>query len=685
MDAGAVGFSASWTNAWGMPPPKARGLLMRKVRTRGPYAPRANRQLVDNGAALVALLVLERFDTPNSLLSGIVGMRAFRATSAEISGDHGSVSLHRSGIKTVLLVVCRRGHSCPNLARARPGAYKQSGVEMKLAWLRVLLAAVALLGFALPSQAVTYHIRTDGGDHLQCTGLTNASYPGSGTGQACAWSGLLVALPPGKPARFAGGDILQIHAGTYAVGRGGPGSAPGGVELPACSASWPYDCSPAPVPSGTAAKPTKIRGDGYSGTCANPPKLSGTRSTARVLNLQGSNYVEVTCLEITDNSTCIEAHTSTGENSIRCNRDDPPEYGKDGLFAADSSNVTLSKLNIHGLAHNGISAGRITNWIIDNVRIASNGWAGWDGDIPGDDFNSGTIAFSKLLVEYNGCSEDPATLALMQCWNQSATGYGDGFATGQTGANWIFTDSTFRYNTSDGLDLLYHDLGGTVTLNRVRTTGNAGNQIKIAGMSIINNGVIHANCSYFDGKAFTFNVGACRAGGDAVALVAKTSTDSLSVVNSTIVTEGNSAFLVTGYLGSSIKLLNNISVGLPNYFDPTGYPTDTIRQLPYEDSPPTDLIEINESYAVKQQNLKIGSASPACGTANILCPVSAGLKTASKTKLDPHLTATSPARNSAMSNAGDPLVPTIDYFGVTRGLDGFYDRGASEEEVAETF
>ncbi|GAB4165446.1 MAG: hypothetical protein Fur0021_40940 [Candidatus Promineifilaceae bacterium] len=36
-------------------------------------------------------------------------------------------------------------------------------------------------------------------------------------------------------------------------------------------------------------------------------------------------------------------------------------------------------------------------------------------------------------------------------------------------------DHPFRHNTSDGLDLLYRTRGGTITLNRVRAEGNAGN------------------------------------------------------------------------------------------------------------------------------------------------------------------------------------------------------------------
>ena len=35
--------------------------------------------------------------------------------------------------------------------------------------------------------------------------------------------------------------------------------------------------------------------------------------------------------------------------------------------------------------------------------------------------------------------------------------------------DWIIEDSAFLHNTSDGLDLLYHDLGGTIILSTACT------------------------------------------------------------------------------------------------------------------------------------------------------------------------------------------------------------------------
>ena len=103
------------------------------------------------------------------------------------------------------------------------------------------------------------------------------------------------------------------------------------------------------------------------------------------------------------------------------------------VLASDSKNVLLKNLDIHGLAHSGVYAGRLTDWTIQNTRIAGNGWAGWDGDIDGDDSNKGTIKFKNATIEWNGCGETYPNKQPIGCWGQDAGGYGDGLVTGDTG------------------------------------------------------------------------------------------------------------------------------------------------------------------------------------------------------------------------------------------------------------
>ena len=91
----------------------------------------------------------------------------------------------------------------------------------------------------------------------------------------------------------------------------------------------------------------------------------------------------------------------------------------------------------------------------------------------------------------------------------TATGVG----TGATGGHWVIEDSIFRYNTSDGLDLLYTRVGDSqIDIRRTRAYGNAGDQIKVNGDTSIENSLAVSQCSFFEGQSFTYNVDPCRAG-----------------------------------------------------------------------------------------------------------------------------------------------------------------------------
>jgi hypothetical protein len=307
---------------------------------------------------------------------------------------------------------------------------------------------------------------------------------------------------------MAGGDTLLVAAGEYQMGYGAPGSE-------SCDATGSYGCIMAPVPSGPAPdRPTRILGVGWDAGCPTPPQLWGTGRPWFVLNLTDASHVEVACLEITDHSSCVEDHT--GE--LACERDIPPygEWASYGLYAEDSANVHLWNLDIHGLASGGVHAGRLTDWTVENVRIAGNGSVGWDGDLWGDngDSNTGTLLFRHWVVEWNGCGESYPEREPVGCWGQEAGGYGDGVGTGETGGDWIIEDSAFLHNTSDGLDLLYHTLGGSITLVRVHAEGNAGNQIKVAGQTTITNSLLVGNCAFFENQPFTYWVDHCRALGN---------------------------------------------------------------------------------------------------------------------------------------------------------------------------
>lgn len=71
-----------------------------------------------------------------------------------------------------------------------------------------LFLAALLVLLASTAEATIYYVRNGGGTTTQCTGTTNANYPGSGTGQACAYASLQDAIDA-----TAYGDTVKLHAG----------------------------------------------------------------------------------------------------------------------------------------------------------------------------------------------------------------------------------------------------------------------------------------------------------------------------------------------------------------------------------------------------------------------------------------------------------------------------------------
>lgn len=519
---------------------------------------------------------------------------------------------------------------------------------------RVRAAGPALTG-------ATYYVRPDGGSATACTGAVNAPYCGSGAGQPCAWNHPFQALPPEGAPRIAGGDTLIIGAGSYMLGYGAPGAD-------ACESDWPWGCTMPPIPSGpNASQRTRILGAGWDTGCANPPELWGTERADQLLNLTGSSNVEIGCLEITDHSSCVEFHAHAfGGSALTCEREAYPfgPWAATGLYAEDSANVYLHDLNIHGLASAGVRAGRLTDWLVEDVRIAGNGLVGWDGDIGGDDSNTGVLRFSRWTVEWNGCGETYPARQPTGCWGQTAGGYGDGVGTGETGGRWIIEDSAFLHNTSDGLDLLYtRRPDARIEIRRTRAEGNAGNQIKTTGQVTVENSIIVGNCGYFDGQPFTYHVDNCRALGTALSLDLGPG-DAAAVVNNTLTSEGDclvTAECTGGCTGAERVLLrNNIFQGQTDFMQPWEQTC-----LVYEETFPADPFDVDYSVIADVKH-------DACPGSHDICGQPPGLANTAIDAFDAYLVAGSPA-----INAGQVAGATADDFDA-EPRDVWPDIGADE-------
>jgi len=182
------------------------------------------------------------------------------------------------------------------------------------------------------------------------------------------------------------------------------------------------------------------------------------------------------------------------------------------------------------------------------------------------------------LTDHSGCGETYPDEAPHSCWGQSAGGYGDGFGTGQTGGHWIFRDSVFRYNTSDGLDLLYvREPGTQIDIKRSRAYSNAGDQFKTSGPVSAENCLAVSECSFFEQKSFTYHVDNCRSGGSAFSVTLGDG-DQASLVHSTAAGEGDVLLLVECEQGEScddtgFSVLNNIFMEYQEFLDPSDLST----------------------------------------------------------------------------------------------------------------
>ena len=447
---------------------------------------------------------------------------------------------------------------------------------------RLVLALAAFAGLllsSLPARAATWYVRTDGGTSTQCTGTTDAAYPGSGNGRACAFNHPFWALQPGQRASnftpttvMRPGDTLVIDSGSYMIGYGAPNSSNNMCYQPA---TW--GCAIASIPSGIdASHPTIVMG----ASCSAPPELWGTQRLSSIFDIENQHDITIKCLELTDHSMCIESYKPNSNTGgvTACNRSTYPygTWAANGIYAADDVNLTLQNLNIHGFADYGINSGRLSgNTLLDGVTLRANGWGGWSGDLGGNNHNStdsGTITVQNSTVAWNGCAEAYPSTTVVGCWGQNEGGYGDGFSEAWTGGNWVFTNDSFNANTQDGLDMLYANGTGSVTMDRLYAWENAGNGIKTTGPATLTNSIVNGYCNNWAG----YPVGGdgssgvsgtmCRANGTAVVMEFNGANQTVTLAYNTITGDGDTLFIGGGSDAGYTPVSSNVTTFANNIF-----------------------------------------------------------------------------------------------------------------------
>jgi hypothetical protein len=449
----------------------------------------------------------------------------------------------------------------------------------------IILSLCNMLVFATTSFGATYYVRSDGAQNGICDGTMDVAAPGSDG--HCSWSHPYEAFPPGGTARIAGGDTLIIKSGSYKMGH-----TSGIYDTGDCSSGWPWSCFMAPIPSGPDKDHvTKIYGEGWDQGCMNPPELWGAEAAGRIINLEGTSNVEVQCLDITDHAECANNHGGAiAPSDYKCTKGAVPtgDWASSGLYIKDGENGLVKNVKVHGLSSFGIKTGALTDWTFDHVKLVGNGYGGFSNDIYGsknvENSCHGDMTFVDGTISWNGCVEKyPDDGQPFQCYDQNQGGYGDAFGSDYTVGTWTFERMNISFNSSDGIDLLYHRFDlfpsepeGVTIVRDSYFKGNVGNSIKTRGNAIVTNNMLIGNCDYLNPETSPYTI-APRSDGTKLMTCRGNATTTHSIHNDADLIVANNSYtgqsdimlniggkeMQTG--GETAIIVNNIFQGGPHF------------------------------------------------------------------------------------------------------------------------
>lgn len=441
---------------------------------------------------------------------------------------------------------------------------------------RIILFLLFSIFTSIPSWATTWYVRDGGGTATQCTGKTNAVYPGTGTAQNCAFSHPRIALgfctggesggpdvlPCAVSGKMAAGDTLNIigdsdiNPGQQAQYRSGYDDVTSGALTPGCTTSNAVACVLGPPPAGSdSSHLTKIIGIGTL-----QPQVYGNQGAAWIFNFTSGN-LDIENIEMTQHDSC----TDVGVGSSNPGYGSFPAYcggtGGGYPFGAwakyamyiSGTNITTKNLWAHNLAHSPIFfPGNTTNWNDTGSKFVAGGWYIDEG---GSMTFGGNNSLTNTIMDWGGCTEkyplpntninDPTNY--YNCTDQFSGGLGGGFTMqfngNSTCGNWTFTNSHFDNNTKSGIDFLHCNGTGTFNFYRSTAINNEGEALKfnvlnanIEWSQIISNAPIWSTTTYAS-LLVPYNTSNMLTGGD--------------------ICRGNAGILIAGVAGATINILNN--------------------------------------------------------------------------------------------------------------------------------
>lgn len=534
---------------------------------------------------------------------------------------------------------------------------------------QLLISIFLFLMASTFASATTYYVRDGGGTSLQCSGIVNAVYPGSGTNQPCAYSNPMFALGAGcgntggsgctRNGVMNPGDTLSID-GDSDITPGNQAQYPigydaTGVITPSnsgnCTSTGALNCTMGNMPDGSS----------IIGTGSHKPQLWGREHLNQVINDNNSATTTViNNLEITQHSACVyngadPNHTTSGFPN-RCQTSTAP-FGPWAIsgISLTGTGITLENNWIHGLGQWGVTTGSLTNLTEENNIINGNGGGGFgigQNDSGGTINFTGTNTISNEIIAFNGCGEvypvhssNPFdTLNYHTCADDSSSNgtiLADGWAceasTCALGASDTITMSNVNvsYNTKGGIDNLHMNSSGTFIAYRVRAEGNESQQMKMneATMYVENSQLIN-DCNFFQGQSFTTQYDGngnnppslgydfCRAAGNTIR-IALQSNNVAYISNSTLWSDGGANIelppIATCNSATKVYANNNIIVNTADYTN--GSAQNTIFWE--NDTGVSGCNPINENYNLDYEDHNPGL----CAGANDICnnPSNAGV------------------------------------------------------------